>query len=329
MPSAGDRPPVLVTGAAGFIGMHVAKRLLARGDRVIGLDSLDPYYDVQLKRDRLAQLQSATGFGFEHADIVESGRVARVIGDHGVTRVVHLAAQAGVRYSLQNPLAYVQANVVGFANVLEACREAKVDHLVYASSSSVYGSNNRLPFSESDRTDQPASVYAATKKSNELMAHTYNHLHGLPATGLRFFTVYGPWGRPDMAYYSFTKAILAGASIPVYNEGRMGRDFTYVDDVVEAVVRVLDAPAAQHRVFNVGNHQPVALLDFIATLEHVLGTTAVKELLPMQPGDVEQTYADIAALDAAVGFHPDTPLEQGLARFAAWYRDYHRVQETT
>lgn len=327
--------PVLVTGAAGFIGMHTCRLLLARGRPVVGFDNLNAYYDPQLKRDRLAQLQPLAGFRFEQADIVEPGRVAKVIADHGIRRVIHLAAQAGVRHSLRDPLAYIQANIVGFANVIEACRHAKIEHLVYASSSSVYGANNKLPFSEDDRTDQPASLYAATKKADELLAHSYSHLFGLPATGLRFFTVYGPWGRPDMAYYSFAKAILAGQAIQVFNEGRMGRDFTYVDDVVEAVVRVLDAaPAADaklpapHRVYNVGNHQPVALTDFIATLEGVLGRAAVKEFLPMQPGDVVQTYADTAALDAAVGFHPATPLAKGLAEFAAWYRHYHRIQET-
>jgi UDP-glucuronate 4-epimerase len=314
---------VLVTGAAGFIGMHTCRLLLAQGRAVVGLDNLSSYYDPQLKRDRLAQLQPLAGFHFEQADIVEPGRVAKAIADHGVRRVIHLAAQAGVRHSLRDPLAYIQANIVGFANVLEACRHANVEHLVYASSSSVYGSNNKLPFSEDDRTDQPASLYAATKKSDELLAHSYSHLFGLPATGLRFFTVYGPWGRPDMAYYSFTKAILAGEKIQVFNDGRMGRDFTYIDDVTQAVVRVLDAPAPQHRVFNVGNHQPVALLDFVAAIESVLGRAAVKEFLPMQPGDMVQTYADVAALDAAVGFHPGTPLEKGLTQFAAWYRDYH------
>lgn len=297
---------------------------------MVGIDNLNPYYDPQLKRDRLAQLQPLAGFRFEQADIVEPGRVATIIADHGIRRVIHLAAQAGVRHSLRDPLAYIQANIVGFANVLEACRHANIEHLVYASSSSVYGSNNKLPFSEDDRTDQPASLYAATKKADELLAHSYSHLFGLPATGLRFFTVYGPWGRPDMAYYSFTKAILAGEAIPVFNEGRMGRDFTYVDDVVEAVVRVLDAAPdaklpAPHRVYNVGNHQPVALTDFIATLEGILGRTAVKEFLPMQPGDVVRTYADTAALDAAVGFHPATPLAKGLTEFATWYRRYHRI----
>jgi UDP-glucuronate 4-epimerase len=332
MPSAGSKSPVLVTGAAGFIGMHVSRELLARGEAVVGIDNLNDYYDPQLKRDRIAQLQPLAGFRFEQADIVEPARIAKAIADHGIRRVIHLAAQAGVRHSLRDPLAYIQANIVGFANVLEACRHAQVEHLVYASSSSVYGSNNKVPFSESDRADEPASLYAATKKSNELLAHSYSHLFALPATGLRFFTVYGPWGRPDMAYYSFTKAILAGGTIQVFNEGRMERDFTYVDDVAEAVARVLDTPPAAdaklpapHRVYNVGNHQPVALLDFVATLESVLGRQAVREFRPMQPGDMVRTCADIAALDAAVGFHPATPLRKGLAEFAAWYRDYHRV----
>jgi UDP-glucuronate 4-epimerase len=332
MPSAGSKSPVLVTGAAGFIGMHVSRELLARGEAVVGIDNLNDYYDPQLKRDRIAQLQPLAGFRFEQADIVEPARIAKAIADHGIRRVIHLAAQAGVRHSLRDPLAYIQANIVGFANVLEACRHAQVEHLVYASSSSVYGSNNKVPFAESDRADEPASLYAATKKSNELLAHSYSHLFALPATGLRFFTVYGPWGRPDMAYYSFTKAILAGETIQVFNEGRMERDFTYVDDVAEAVARVLDTPPAAdaklpapHRVYNVGNHQPVALLDFVATLESVLGRQAVREFRPMQPGDMVRTCADIAALDAAVGFHPATPLRKGLAEFAAWYRDYHRV----
>jgi UDP-glucuronate 4-epimerase len=331
MPSAASGTPVLVTGAAGFIGMHVCQALLERGEHVVALDNLNDYYAPQLKRDRLAQLQASARFSFHEQDIVDHAGLQRVFAQSGATRVVHLAAQAGVRYSITNPLAYVQSNVVGFANMLEACRHQPVSHLVYASSSSVYGTNNKLPFSESDPTDNPASVYAATKKANELMAHSYAQLFGLPATGLRFFTVYGPWGRPDMAYYSFARAITSGTPIQVFNEGRMSRDFTYVADVVQAVLRVLDAPpsgtqlSAPHRVYNVGNHRPVALPDFIATLERLLGRAAVKQFQPMQPGDMVETYADIGALDAAVGFHPDTPLEDGLARFVAWFRDYHKL----
>ena len=332
MPSAASGTPVLVTGAAGFIGMHVCRGLLDRGDIVVALDNLNDYYDPQLKRDRLAQLESSANFTFHQQDIVDHAGLQRRVAQSGAKRVVHLAAQAGVRYSITNPLAYVQANVVGFANMIEACRHEGIAHLVYASSSSVYGTNNKLPFSESDRTDQPASVYAVTKKSNELMAQSYAQLFGLPSTGLRFFTVYGPWGRPDMAYYSFARAIVAGTPIPVFNEGRMARDFTYIADAVQAVLRVLDAPpqsgtqlSAPARVYNVGNHRPVALLEFIATLERLLGRTAVKHYQPMQHGDMVETYADIAALDAAVGFHPDTPLEDGLAGFVAWFRAYHKL----
>ena len=327
MPSAGSTQPVLVTGAAGFIGMHTCEKLLARGTPVVGIDNLNDYYDPQLKRDRLARLLQRPGFRFEQLDIAGPNGVAGIIAAHGVRRVVHLAAQAGVRHSLRDPLAYIQANIVGFAHVLEACRHAGIAHLLYASSSSVYGANSKLPFSEDDRTDQPVSLYAATKKADEALAHSYSHLFGLPATGLRFFTVYGPWGRPDMAYYSFTRAILAGTPISVYNEGRMGRDFTYNDDAVEAIVRLLDQPAAGHRIFNVGNHTPVPLLDFIATLESALGREATKEWLPMQPGDVSETCADTAALDGAIGPRPLTPLGEGLRSFVAWYRDYHQMLE--
>jgi UDP-glucuronate 4-epimerase len=332
MASAASGTPVLVTGAAGFIGMHVCRALLDRGESVVAVDNLNDYYEPQLKRDRLAQLQASADFTFHQQDIVDHVGLGRVVAQSAAKRVVHLAAQAGVRYSITNPLAYVQANVVGFANMLEACRNEGIAHLVYASSSSVYGTNNKLPFSESDRTDHPASVYAATKKSNELMAHSYADLFGLPSTGLRFFTVYGPWGRPDMAYYSFARALVTGTPIQVFNEGRMARDFTYIADAVQAVLRVLDAPpqtgtqlSVPARVYNVGNHQPVALLEFIATLERLLGRAAVKQFQPMQPGDMVETYADIAALDAAVGFHPDTPLEDGLARFVEWFRDYHKL----
>jgi UDP-glucuronate 4-epimerase len=332
MPSAGKSAPVLVTGAAGFIGMHVCKRLLGRGDRVVGIDNLNAYYDPQLKRDRTTQLGGIAGFTFEEADIVNGDPLREVVARSGARRVVHLAAQAGVRHSLRDPQAYVQSNLVGFANVLEACRHEAIEHLVYASSSSVYGNTDKVPFSENDNTDRPASLYAATKKSNEVLAHSYAHLFGLRATGLRFFTIYGPWGRPDMAYSLFAKAILSGEPIQLFNEGRMARDFTYIDDAAEAVVRVLDNPptsdvqlSAPHRVYNVGNNQPVALLDFVAMLERLLGRAAVKEFVAMQPGDVVETYADTAALRAAVGFHPATPLEHGLSKFANWFRSYHKL----
>ncbi|MEJ6021953.1 NAD-dependent epimerase [Ramlibacter sp. PS4R-6] len=319
---------VLVTGAAGFIGMYVAERLLARGDEVVGIDNLNDYYDPQLKRDRLARLQPQRGFTFLPVDIADRHAMAALFASGGFDRVVHLAAQAGVRYSLKNPQAYAQANLVGFLNILEGCRHARIAHLVYASSSSVYGGNTKMPFSESDPVDHPVSLYAATKKSNELMAHAYAHLYGFPATGLRFFTVYGPWGRPDMAYYSFTEAILQGRAIDVFNHGDMKRDFTYIDDIVEGVVRVLDrvpdakAGESLHHVFNIGHHEPVALMEFIATLERHLGRQAQVRMLPMQPGDVPATYADVDALAAWVGFRPSTSLDEGLARFTRWYRDY-------
>jgi len=321
---------VLVTGAAGFIGMHTCMRLAARGDEVVGIDNLNDYYSPQLKRDRLTQLGAHGNFRFEHVDIVDEARVRAALAESGARRVVHLAAQAGVRHSLTHPQAYVASNLVGFGNVIEACRLAGIEHFVYASSSSVYGGNTKLPFSETDRVDHPVSLYAATKKSNELVAHTYSHLHGLPATGLRFFTVYGPWGRPDMAYYSFALKIMRGEAIQVYNEGRMRRDFTFVDDVTQAVAKLLDdvpdragEPPSAHRVLNVGNHSPVALMDFIATLEDAIGRQAVKEFLPMQPGDVRETFADTSALQQAIGFQPSTPLARGLQVFADWFRSYH------
>ncbi len=317
---------VLVTGAAGFIGMHVCERLLARGDEVVGIDNLNDYYDPALKHSRLARLDGQPNFRFQRIDIADRDALAALFAHGGFERVVHLAAQAGVRYSLRNPHAYADANLTGFVNVLEGCRHHGVRHLVYASSSSVYGGNKKVPFAETDPVDHPVSLYAATKKANELMAHSYSHLYGMPTTGLRFFTVYGPWGRPDMAYYSFTKAILEGQPIDVFNHGDMKRDFTYVDDIVEGVVRVLDKPAtaaeaggAPYRIFNIGNHEPVALLDFIACLERLLGKTTDKRMLPMQDGDVPATYADIGALKAWVGFRPSTPLEQGLRRFVDWY----------
>jgi UDP-glucuronate 4-epimerase len=315
---------VLVTGAAGFIGMHCAQRLLARGDEVIGVDNLSPYYSVDLKKDRLAQLRGKKFF-FEELDVADAAGLQGIFEKQKPELVLHLAAQAGVRYSLENPAAYVQSNLVGFANVLECCRRHPTRNLVFASSSSVYGTNPELPWSESQNVDHPVSFYAATKKSNELMAHTYSHLYGIAATGLRYFTVYGPWGRPDMSAMLFTRAILEGKPIRVFNEGDMKRDFTYIDDIVEGTLRILDKPAP-YAIYNIGNHKPVALLDYIATLERVLGKKAKLDLQPMQPGDVKATYADTAALRRAVGFTPSTPLETGLARFAEWYNAYYATQ---
>jgi UDP-glucuronate 4-epimerase len=333
---------ILLTGAAGFIGMTTALRLLARGDEVLGLDNLNNYYDVTLKENRLKRLTPHAGFRFVKMDVADRQGMAQLFVDEKFDRVIHLAAQAGVRYSLQNPHAYIDSNIVGFVNILEACRHTQVQHLVYASSSSVYGGNTNMPFSEHDSVDHPVSLYAATKKANELMAHTYSHLYGLPTTGLRFFTVYGPWGRPDMALFLFTKAILEGRPIDVFNYGQMQRDFTFVDDIVEGVVRVLDRVAcpnpvydpaqadpatsnAPYRVFNIGNNKPVPLLDFIACIEEALGRKAEKNLLPLQDGDVPATYANTDALNDWVGFVPGTPIEQGIARFVAWYRDYYQV----
>ena len=329
---------VLVTGAAGFIGMTTALRLLARSDDVVGLDNLNDYYDVSLKEKRLERLQAHERFQFVRADVADRAAMAELFERQRFDKVIHLAAQAGVRYSLKNPHAYVDANLLGFINILEGCRHGAVRHLVYASSSSVYGGNTKMPFAESDSVDHPVSLYAATKKANELMAYSYSHLYRLPTTGLRFFTVYGPWGRPDMALFLFTKAILEGRPIDVFNYGRMRRDFTYVEDIVEGVVRVLDrvpqigaGPAtdgslvAPYRVFNIGNNQPVGLLDFIACLERELGQTAEKRLLPLQDGDVPETYADTQALSQWIGFVPATSIDEGIGRFAAWFRDYYRV----
>jgi UDP-glucuronate 4-epimerase len=319
---------VLVTGAAGFIGMHCAERLLARGDEVVGVDNLNDYYDVGLKHARLARL--AGKFKFVKADIAHRAAMERLFADERPQRVIHLAAQAGVRHSLKDPHAYVHANLVGFLHVLEGCRAIGVEHLVYASSSSVYGANARLPFSVHDNVDHPISLYAATKKSNELMAHVYAHLYRLPVTALRFFTVYGPWGRPDMSPFIFTRAILEGRPIDVFNHGRMRRDFTYIDDIAEGVVRTLDrlaqpevAGAAPARIYNIGNNRPVDLMAYIETLEKALGKKAIKNLLPMQPGDVEATAADIDSLDADIGFRPSTPLEVGVPRFVEWYLRYY------
>jgi len=312
---------VLLTGAAGFIGMHCAQRLLERGDEVIGVDNLSPYYSVKLKKDRLARLKHRR-FKFHKLDLAKAGALQALFRKTRPGAVLHLAAQAGVRHSLENPQAYIQANIVGFANLLECCRAYPPRHLVFASSSSVYGSNPKLPWSETHNVDNPISLYAATKKADELMAHVYSHLFGLQATGLRFFTVYGPWGRPDMSPMLFASAIMQGKPIKVFNRGDMQRDFTYVDDVVEGTLRVLDRPN-KYAIYNIGNHQPVALLDYIATLERALGRKAKLALKPMQPGDVKSTYADTAALRAAVGFSPSTPLETGLARFAEWFKQYH------
>jgi UDP-glucuronate 4-epimerase len=309
---------VLVTGVAGFIGMHCAQRLAARGDEVVGLDNLSPYYSVQLKRDRLKQLP----IRFHELDIANASDLKKIFEEAKPEAVLHLAAQPGVRYSLENPAVYVETNLVGFANLLECCRRHPPRHLVFASSSSVYGANTELPWSESQNVDHPVSLYAATKKSNELMAHVYSHLFGLHTTALRYFTVYGPWGRPDMSPMLFARAILEEKPIQVFNHGDMQRDFTYVDDIVEGTLRVLDRPQ-RYAVYNIGNHQPVALLDYIAELERALGKKARLEMKPMQPGDVKATYADTAALARAVGFAPSTPLAQGLQRFAAWFRQYY------
>lgn len=333
---------ILVTGAAGFIGMTTSLRLLARGDEVVGLDNLNDYYEVSLKESRLKRLTALPGFRFVKLDVGDRAGMEKLFAEEKFDKVIHLAAQAGVRYSIQNPHAYVDSNLVGFINILEGCRHNKVQHLVYASSSSVYGGNTKMPFSEHDSVDHPVSLYAATKKANELMAHTYSHLYNLPTTGLRFFTVYGPWGRPDMALFLFTKAILEGRPIDVFNHGNMKRDFTYVDDIVEGVIRVLDRNAAAnpdydpiaadpatsnvpYRVFNIGNNNPVQLLDFIGAIEEALGQKAEKRLLPLQDGDVPATYANTDQLNDWVGFVPGTTVQEGVARFVAWYRDYYKV----
>ena len=327
---------VLLTGVAGFIGYHVALKLLARGDTVIGVDNLNDYYDVRLKQARLADIQAhqnANNFKFIKLDLAEQAATQKLFYTEKPDSVVHLAAQAGVRYSLQNPHAYISSNIVAFTNILEACRAIKPQHLVYASSSSVYGGNTKLPFSETDSVDHPVSLYAATKKANELMAHTYSHLYRIPTTGLRFFTVYGPWGRPDMSPFLFADAIINDRPIQVFNHGDMLRDFTYIDDIVEGVIRVLDKPAtpalqantsAPYRLFNIGNNQPEKLMDFIGLLENAIGKTAQKEFLPMQAGDVKATFADTSALDAWVGFKPNTPLKVGVQRFVDWYAKYYK-----
>jgi UDP-glucuronate 4-epimerase len=336
-----QQTPILVTGVAGFIGFHTAFRLLERGERVIGLDNVNDYYDVRLKQARLAKLKPFKSFSFIKLDLANRVGMKKLFAKQPFRRVVHLAAQAGVRYSLVNPHAYTDSNIEGFLNILEGCRHAKVEHLVYASSSSVYGGNTQMPFSIHDNVDHPVSLYAVSKKANELMAHCYAHLYRIPCTGLRFFTVYGPWGRPDMALFIFTKAILEGKSIEVYNHGKMSRDFTYVDDIVEGVIRTLDHPAtpnqdwsgdrpdpgtssAPARIYNIGNHQPVELLRFIEVLENALGKKAVKKFLPIQPGDVPATYADVEDLTRDVGFAPAMPIEEGIARFVQWYREFYK-----
>ena len=337
----------LVTGAAGFIGFHLSSRLLERGTPVLGFDNMNPYYDPALKRARIAQLQATaerTGTSFQliEADLEDRAAVEAAFMEHKPQQVVNLAAQAGVRYSIENPAAYIQSNLVGFGHILEGCRHHGIEHLVYASSSSVYGGNTNLPFSEHQGVDHPVSLYAASKKANELMAHTYSHLYKLPATGLRFFTVYGPWGRPDMALFLFTKAILAGEPIQVFNNGQMVRDFTYIEDIIESLIRVLDKPAtpdsafdkakpdpstswAPHRIFNIGNSNPTPLMDYIGAIESALGITASKQFLPMQPGDVPATAADTSALEAWTGFKPNTPVREGVTRFVAWYREFYGV----
>jgi UDP-glucuronate 4-epimerase len=325
---------ILVTGAAGFIGFFLSKRLLAEGHHVYGIDNLNAYYSVQIKRDRLAQLQAQPRFTFEQMDLSDRESMARLFQTESFDCVVHLAAQAGVRYSLENPHAYGDSNLTGFLNILEGCRHQAVPHLVFASSSSVYGANRKVPFSTKDNVDNPVSLYAATKKANELMAHAYSHLYDIPMTGLRFFTVYGPWGRPDMAYFKFVDAIAQGKPIQVYNHGKMKRDFTYVDDVVEGIVRVMaraPQPGASipdgppYKVYNIGNNSPVELLTFIEVIEAAMGKPAEKVMMPMQPGDVPATYADVDDLMADVGFRPNTPLAEGIARFVDWYREYYRA----
>lgn len=333
---------ILVTGVAGFIGSHLTKYLIARGDEVVGLDNLNDYYDVNLKLARLKQLEGQTNFRFVKLDLIDRQGIEGLFQQEKFDKVVNLAAQAGVRYSLTNPHAYIDSNIQGFVNILEGCRHNNIKHLVYASSSSVYGANTAMPFSVHDNVDHPLSLYAASKKSNELMAHTYSHLYDLPTTGLRFFTVYGPWGRPDMAMFLFTKAILAGEPIQVFNYGKMKRDFTYIDDIVEGVVRTLDhtatsnldwsgnnpdpgTSAAPYRLYNIGNNNPVELMYLIEVLEKTLGKTAEKQMQPLQPGDVPSTYADVEALVADVGFKPATSIEDGVARFVDWYRDYNGI----
>jgi UDP-glucuronate 4-epimerase len=322
---------IFVTGGAGFIGFHLSKRLLEKGVSIIGFDNLNDYYDVNLKHSRLEVLKDFDNYSFIKGDLANKDEVEEVFNTYNPDIVVNLGAQAGVRYSIENPDAYINSNIIGFFNILEACRHNKVDHLVYASSSSVYGANKKIPFSTEDKVDKPVSLYAATKKSNELMAYTYSHLYGIPATGLRFFTVYGPYGRPDMAYYSFANAILEGKPIKVFNHGDMYRDFTYIDDIVTGIVNILPNPpkkdenGAPYKLYNIGNNKPEKLMNFIQTLEKCLGKEAIKEFYPMQPGDVYQTYADVTDLMNDFDFKPDTPISVGLAKFVEWYREYYKI----
>jgi len=333
---------ILVTGAAGFIGFHVTQRLLAAGHQIVGIDNLNDYYDVGLKQSRLDLIAQHPSFRFIKMELADRAAMASLFEQHAFQRVIHLGAQAGVRYSIDNPHAYADANLIGHLNILEGCRHHKIEHLLYASSSSVYGLNRKMPFSTDDSVDHPVSLYAATKKANELMSHTYSHLYNLPTTGLRFFTVYGPWGRPDMALFKFTRAMIAGSAIDVYNRGEMKRDFTYIDDIAEAIVRLQDvipqrdeswtvetgSPAtssAPYRVYNIGNSQPTSLIKYIEAIEKALGVTAKKNLLPMQPGDVLETSADTEALYQAIGFKPQTSVEEGVARFVSWYREFYNV----
>ncbi|MFF2456983.1 NAD-dependent epimerase [Peribacillus simplex] len=332
---------ILVTGAAGFIGFHLTKRLLSLDFKVIGVDNINDYYDVILKNNRLKILKDNPDFEFHNLDLANKEKLNQLFKDRTIDIVINLAAQAGVRYSIEHPDSYVKSNLVGFVNILEVCRHNNVKHLIYASSSSVYGANTKIPFSTKDPVDHPVSLYAATKKSNELMAHTYSHLYNIPTTGLRFFTVYGPWGRPDMAYYSFTKNIIEEKTIKVFNNGDMRRDFTYIDDIVEGIIRLLDKPPvynigwdrahpdpsssyAPYKVYNIGNNKPIKLMDFITTLEKLIGKKAKIEFFPMQPGDVKETYADIADLHADVGFYPSTTIEEGLTHFVNWYKNYNK-----
>lgn len=327
---------VLVTGVAGFIGFHLAQRLLAEGIQVYGIDNLNDYYDVNLKKDRLAQLHPESGFTFQLLDLAQRDRMLDLFQQHNFDYVVNLAAQAGVRYSLENPFAYADSNLAGFVNLLEGCRRSQIKHLVFASSSSVYGANIKVPFAVNDNVDHPISLYAATKKANELIAHVYSHLYNLPTTGLRFFTVYGPWGRPDMAYFKFVQAITEGKPINVYNFGKMKRDFTYIDDVIEGVIRVMHKPpqenskgsattsTAPYKIYNIGNNSPVELMTFIEVIEKALGKTSEKNLLPMQPGDVPCTYADVENLTEDVGFKPTTPIDKGIYQFVQWYQEYYK-----
>ncbi|MBU9713488.1 NAD-dependent epimerase [Evansella tamaricis] len=333
---------ILITGAAGFVGMHLSKRLLDLNYHIVGFDNINDYYEVKLKRDRLDIITRYSNFTFYEADLADQKAVNDCFQNENIDVVINLAAQPGVRYSLENPQAYINSNILGFTNILEACRHNEIKHLIYASSSSVYGANVKMPFSTSDAVDHPVSIYAATKKSNELMAHTYSHLFGVPTTGLRFFTVYGPYGRPDMAYYSFTKKIIDGETIKIFNNGDMERDFTYIDDIVEGIVRLIDQPPkpnndwdrvnpdpsssyAPYKVYNIGNNKPVRLMDFINTLEKHLGIEANKEFLPMQPGDVQATFADIDDLNKATGFKPTTSIDEGLKKFVDWYRQYYQI----